>query len=100
MKISDILDPLPPDLAAILRPDAPADTRAELLAAWRREPPQRLSPAEMVAMYSPDAEREAAELRRIEAEADKAEAEAARARAEAGKASAEAAAAHRSNRSS
>lgn len=99
MKISDIIDPLPPDLAAILRPDAPAETRAELLAAWRRQPPQRLSPAEMMAMYSPDAEREAAELRRIEAEADKAEAEAARARAEAERASAEAAA-HRSNRRS
>lgn len=99
MKITDILDPLPPDLAAILGPKASPELRAELLDVWRREPPPQMTPEERHRMYHPDAAREEAELRRVEAEAAKAEAEAARARAEADKASAEAAAAHRSNRS-
>lgn len=93
MKISDILDPLPPDLARILGPKMPPKLRAEMIDVFRRDPPPQMSPEERHRMYHPDADREEAELRKLNAEADKAEAEAARARAEA-------AAAHRSNRSS
>ncbi len=83
MKIADILDPLPPEIARILGPTIPPKLRAEIIDTLRREPPPRLSPAERAAMYAPEAGREAAELRRVQAEADKAEAEAERARAEA-----------------
>ena len=83
MKVSEILDPLPPDLARILGPRMPPDVRAEIVGAIRREPPPRLSQAERAAMYHPEAEREDAELRKLKAEANKAEAEAKRTRAEA-----------------
>lgn len=84
MKIVEVVgNRLHPEIERLLGPDTPAEIRAHIEDVFRRDPPPRMTPEEMQAMYNPDYEDELLKRRKLKADVEKAEAEAALARAKA-----------------